>query len=41
MRGPVAALLLFTYGRVPRPDPRLTVFGDSAVLEAWQEKMAL
>jgi len=41
VRGPVAELLLFTYGRVPGTDPRLTVFGDPAVLEAWQEKTAL
>ncbi len=33
VRGPVAALLLFTYGRVPGPDPRLAVFGDAALLE--------
>jgi len=41
LRGPVAELLLFTYGRVPGTDPRLTVFGDPAVLESWQEKTAL
>ena len=41
VRGPVAELLLFTYGRVPGTDPRLTVFGDPALLEAWQEKTAL
>ena len=37
----MAELLLFTYGRVPGTDPRLTVFGDPALLETWQEKMAL
>jgi len=41
LRGPVTELLLFTYGRVPGTDPRLTVFGDPALLETWQEKMAL
>jgi uncharacterized protein (TIGR03083 family) len=41
VRGPVAELLLFTYGRVPGTDPRLTVFGDPALLEVWQEKTAL
>jgi uncharacterized protein (TIGR03083 family) len=41
VRGPVATLLLFTYGRVPGSDPRLTVFGDPALLDAWQEKSAL
>jgi uncharacterized protein (TIGR03083 family) len=41
VRGPVALLLLFTYGRIAGSDPRLTVFGDSAVLDAWQEKTAL
>jgi uncharacterized protein (TIGR03083 family) len=41
VRGPVAELLLFTYGRVPGTDPRLTVFGDPALLEAWQQKTAL
>lgn len=41
VRGPVAELLLFTYGRVPGSDPRLTVFGDPALLEVWQEKTAL
>jgi len=41
VRGPVAALLLFTYGRVRPDDDRLTVFGDPALLEAWQAKTAL
>jgi uncharacterized protein (TIGR03083 family) len=41
VRGPVGLLLLFTYGRVPGSDSRLTVFGDSALLVAWQEKTAL
>lgn len=41
VRGPVAALLLLTYGRVRGSDPRLNVFGDSSLLDAWQEKTAL
>lgn len=41
VRGPVAALLLFTYGRIPGSDARLTVFGDAALLGIWQEKTAL
>jgi uncharacterized protein (TIGR03083 family) len=41
VRGPVALLLLFTYGRIAGSDPRLTVFGESSVLGAWQEKTAL
>jgi len=40
VRGPVATLLLFTYGRVAPADPRLAVFGDSALLDAWQQKTA-
>jgi uncharacterized protein (TIGR03083 family) len=41
VRGPVGLLLLFTYGRVRGSDPRLAVFGDSSLLDAWQEKTAL
>jgi hypothetical protein len=41
VRGPVAALLLFTYGRVHHIAEPLTTFGDSSVLDAWQEKTAL
>jgi uncharacterized protein (TIGR03083 family) len=41
VRGPVAALLLFTYGRVHYIAEPLSVFGDSSVLDAWQEKTAL
>jgi uncharacterized protein (TIGR03083 family) len=41
VRGPVSSLLLFTYGRIAGSDPRLAVFGDPSVLEAWQEKMTL
>jgi uncharacterized protein (TIGR03083 family) len=41
VRGPVAALLLWVYGRIPAPDPRLAVFGDAAMLDAWQDKTAL
>jgi uncharacterized protein (TIGR03083 family) len=41
VRGPVAALLLFTYGRLGPMDGSLTVFGDSSVLDAWREKMTL
>jgi uncharacterized protein (TIGR03083 family) len=41
VRGPVAALLLFTYGRLEPTAESLTVFGDSSVLGAWQEKTAL
>ena len=41
VRGPVGQLLLFTYGRVRPSDASLTVFGDSALLDAWQEKTAL
>jgi uncharacterized protein (TIGR03083 family) len=36
VRGPVDALLLFVYGRVPPSDPRFEVFGDPSVLAAWQ-----
>lgn len=36
LRGPVDALLLFVYGRVPPSDPRFEVFGDPSVLAAWQ-----
>jgi uncharacterized protein (TIGR03083 family) len=41
VRGPVAALLLFTCGRISPSDERLTVFGDASLLTAWQEKTAL
>jgi uncharacterized protein (TIGR03083 family) len=41
VRGPVAALLLFTYGRLLPSDERLTVFGDAALLGTWQQKTAL
>ena len=41
VRGPVAALLLCVYGRIPGSDSRLTVFGDATVLDAWQDKTAL
>jgi uncharacterized protein (TIGR03083 family) len=41
VRGPVAGLLLLTYGRIPPSDGRLTVFGDDSLLTEWQEKTAL
>ena len=41
VRGPVAELLLFTYGRIAPDDARLTVFGDPSVLTAWQSNSAL
>ena len=41
VRGPVASLLLFTYGRLAPADPRLAVFGESDLLTAWQQKTAL
>lgn len=41
VRGPVALLLLFAYGRIAGSDARLAVFGDASVLDAWQEKMTL
>ncbi len=41
VRGPVSLLLLFSYGRVRGSDPRLAVFGDPQVLDAWQQKTAL
>jgi hypothetical protein len=41
LRGPVASLLLFTYGRLSPADPRLAVFGDADLLDAWQQKTAL
>ena len=40
VRGPVASLLLFTYGRLAPADPRLAVFGDADLLDAWQQKTA-
>jgi uncharacterized protein (TIGR03083 family) len=41
VRGAVADLLLFSYGRYPATDPRLSVFGDASLLGLWQEKLAL
>jgi uncharacterized protein (TIGR03083 family) len=41
VRAPAELLLLFTYGRIPADDERLTVFGDGTLLGAWQQKMAL
>jgi hypothetical protein len=41
VRGPVASLLLFTYGRLWPTDPRLSVFGEADLLGAWQQKTAL
>jgi len=41
VRGPAADLLLFSYGRLPATDPRLSVFGDEALLELWQQKLTL
>ena len=41
VRGPVASLLLFTYGRLSPADPRLAVFGEADLLDAWQQKTAL
>jgi len=41
VRGPVADLLLFSYGRYPATDSRLSVFGDAPLLGLWQEKLAL
>lgn len=41
VRGPVAALLLFTYGRLAPSAESLTVFGDDGLLRAWQEKTPL
>jgi uncharacterized protein (TIGR03083 family) len=41
VRGPVALLLLFTYGRIPGSDGRLSVFGDATVLDGWQQKTTL
>jgi uncharacterized protein (TIGR03083 family) len=41
VRGPVALLLLFTYGRVAGSDERFAVFGDASVLDAWQQKTML
>jgi len=40
VRGPVASLLLFTYGRRRPDDPRLAVFGETDLLGAWQQKTA-
>jgi uncharacterized protein (TIGR03083 family) len=41
VRGPVAALLLLTYGRVHPAADVVTVFGDAALLDTWQQKTAL
>ena len=41
VRGPVAELLLFVYGRVPAADRRLAVFGDPSLARAWQQTTAL
>jgi uncharacterized protein (TIGR03083 family) len=41
VRGDVTSLLLLIYGRRTGDDPRLAVFGDPALLEAWREKTAL
>lgn len=41
VRGPVGALLLFSYGRIAPGDDRLAVFGAQSLLAAWQEKTAL
>jgi uncharacterized protein (TIGR03083 family) len=41
VRGPVGLLLLFSYGRIAGSDPRLAVFGDATLLDAWQEKASL
>jgi uncharacterized protein (TIGR03083 family) len=41
VRGPVADLLLFVYGRYPAAGPRLSVFGDASLLALWQEKLTL
>ena len=41
VRGPVADLLLFVYGRVPAADPRLEVLGDASVLTAWQSHTSI
>jgi hypothetical protein len=41
IRGPVTSLLLFTYGRLPAADARLTCFGDESIPGLWQEKTAL
>jgi uncharacterized protein (TIGR03083 family) len=41
IRGPVASLLLFTYGRRPASDARLSVFGEETIPALWQEKTAL
>lgn len=41
VRGPVASLLLFTYGRIPPGDENLAIFGDTSLLRTWQQKAAL
>ncbi|MBO0805990.1 MAG: maleylpyruvate isomerase family mycothiol-dependent enzyme [Nocardiopsaceae bacterium] len=41
VRGPVAPLLLFAYGRIPADDERLEVLGDESLPATWQRKAAL
>jgi uncharacterized protein (TIGR03083 family) len=41
VRGPVAALLLFAYGRLRPSDERFTVFGRESILAAWQTAATL
>lgn len=41
VRGTAAELLLLAYGRVSPVEGRLAVFGDAAVLSAWQASTAL
>ena len=41
VRGDVADLLLFSYGRYSCDDPRLEIFGHRDLLASWQAKTAL
>ena len=41
IRGPVASLLLFTYGRRAASDRALAAFGDQSIPALWQEKTTL
>ncbi len=41
VRGPVADLLLFAYGRYSPDHPRLEIFGDPDLLATWRAKTAL
>jgi uncharacterized protein (TIGR03083 family) len=41
VRGPVAVLFLFAYGRVGPDDPALEVFGDRDLLADWAARTAL